>query len=161
MTDSKVVEILAPIERDQAILQLRLSGVSVARLARQYHLTERAVCRILDKLLPVITPETRARYLRESLGTLDQLQSWWTADARSSPAAAGLLLKIQEQRSTLLGLNAPMRLDPIQIVAAATPERGSSTQDMLDALNRIVRERERKSAATENGAVIEHDPTVN
>jgi hypothetical protein len=121
------VEIRSPGERDAQFLQLRLAGVSIGTIAHRYKVRERVVLKALDKLLPTLDAATRARYLRESLGTLDMLQSWWTSEAKRSATACSLVLKIQEQRSTLLGLNAPIRLDPIQVVAAAAPEE-SSTQ---------------------------------
>jgi DNA-binding NarL/FixJ family response regulator len=54
-------------ERDQQILQLRLSGVSIPQIAKRYRLTDKAVVRAIDKLLPTLDVATRARYLKETL----------------------------------------------------------------------------------------------
>jgi hypothetical protein len=152
MSDSSdggnVVEILTPAQRERELLQLRLSGVSVAELSRRYRLTDRAVLKAIDKQLPALDATTRARYLKQSIATLDLLQSWWTGEAKRSPTACGLLLKILDQRAQLLGLQAPLRLDPIQVVnAASAPE--SSTAALLRELDRIAGER------AQGGPVIE------
>jgi hypothetical protein len=137
-----VIEITSPAEHDAEILQLRLSGVALRRIEKQYNLTEGQVLASLDRTLPLIDAATRARYLREAIGQLDQLQSWWTAEARHSAAACALLIKINERRCALLGLDAAQhsRMDPTRVVEEAGPDQGSTAQ-LIKELDRICAER--------------------
>jgi hypothetical protein len=132
------VEALESAERDQQILQLKLSGVSTKQIGKRFHLSDRAVASALDRVLPQLDSVERARYWKASVATLDMLQSWWTAEAKSSPAACTLLLKILEQRSMLLGIQAPVKLD-LQLAASAEPTQ-TSTQLLVAALDRIAAE---------------------
>jgi hypothetical protein len=156
---NNVVDILPQAQRDEQILTLRLSGVSVAQIGKKYRLSDKAVLRVIDKLLPTLSAASRARYLQTSIATLDLLQSWWTAEARTWTAACSLVLRICEQRNQLLGLFAPVRVGPIEIVNAAQPQpEGGSTQELIDALERISRERqEHRSANGSDAVVIEHE----
>jgi hypothetical protein len=135
--------------------------VSVPQIGKQYRLTDKAVVKVLEKLLPTLDVATRARYLRESLGTLDMLQAWWTGQARTSAVAAGLVLKIQERRSALLGLDMPVRLD-LQVLQAGDRPQEGSTEALLEQLHRIARERpsglRRIEAALDAGVEPSPDP---
>ena len=149
------VEITSPDECDAQVLHLRLAGVSVRRIGRQYGLTDKQVLAALDRTLPTLDAEARARYLRESLGQLDELSSWWYGQAKTSAPAAMLCLRINERKAALLGLDAPqhVRLDPVQIIANAGPQQGS-TEALIAELDRIVAERKCSPAAPQ----IDYDP---
>lgn len=42
--------------------------------------------------------------------------------------AANVILKAQERKATLLGLNAPLRVDPIQLAQESAPQLSSTGQ---------------------------------
>ena len=134
-----IVEILTQSERDQRILQLRLAGVAVRRIGKQFRMSDKSVLAALDRTLPAVDAVSRARLFKQDLATLDQLQAWWFAQAKTSPTAAGIVLKILERRSQMCGLDAPVRLDPIQITTGGKPQQ-SSTAQLLAALDAIAKE---------------------
>jgi hypothetical protein len=142
MADSNVIDIQSPADRDSEMVQLRVAGVGIGRIAKQYGVTERVVLQALDRGLPQLGPEARAQYLRRSVGQLDQLSAWWFGAAKTNVAAAMLCLKINERMASLLGLDAAQtsRLDPTRIIEAAEPQ-GTSTDALLRELNRIAAER--------------------
>jgi hypothetical protein len=129
--------------RDQQVLGLRLAGVSTRKIARELKISDKEVIAALYRALPVIDAAYRARILREELERLDQLQSWWHTQARTSATAAAIVLKIAERRAQMLGLDAPahVRLDPVQIVAGAEPQP-YETAALIAALDRIAGERQ-------------------
>jgi hypothetical protein len=141
MSDSSnVVEILTPADRDRRVLQLKIAGASVRAIGRQFRMTDKAVLAAVDRGLPTLDSVARARIFKTDLATLDQLQSYWFAQSKNSPIAANIVLRILERRAQLLGLDSPIRLDPIQIVSNGQPPEGS-TEALLAALNAIARER--------------------
>jgi hypothetical protein len=154
---ASAVEITSPDECDAQVLHLRLAGVSVRRIGRQYGLTDKQVLAALDRTLPTLDAEARARYLRESLGQLDELSSWRYGQAKTSAPAAMLCLRINERKAALLGLDAPahVRLDPVQIIANAGPQQGS-TAALIAELDRIAEERNRSAPRLQ----IEPDPAA-
>jgi len=145
-----VVEFLTPADRDQRVMQLRLAGVSIRAIGKEFKLTDRAVISALDRALPVVTAVTRARYLRETLATYDYLQTCWYLQAKSSTSAAALVMEISKRRAQLLGLDAPqhVRLDPVQLVAGGKPDE-NSTEALLRELNRIAGERDEPSCSAQ------------
>jgi hypothetical protein len=153
---ASAVEITSPDECDAQVLHLRLAGVSVRRIGRRYGLTDKQVLAALDRTLPTLDAEAPARYLRESLGQLDELSSWWYGQAKTSAPAAMLCLRINERKAALLGLDAPqhVRMDPIQIIANAGPQQGS-TAALIAELDRIAEERQRSVP----GLLVEGDPS--
>jgi hypothetical protein len=140
MSEGTVVEFLTLAERDQQMLQLRLAGVSITTIASRYKVKPKTVMTALDSLLPSLNNETRARYLKESIAACDLLTSWWWAQSRTSLGAAALILKIQERRAALLGLDTPAQVRVDLAVAGAGPQQ-SSTAELLEALDRIAGEK--------------------
>jgi hypothetical protein len=136
------VELISPDDLDRKVLALRLAGVSIRKVGRELKLTDKQVLASLDRGLPRLDGPARSRYLRESLAQLDELQSWWHTAARTSATAAAIVLKVNERRGALLGLDAPahLRLDPVRIVAGAEPQE-SSTEALPRELDRIAAER--------------------
>jgi hypothetical protein len=61
------------LEDENRILQLRLSGLSVRRLAREFKLRETEIIRILDAALPPLNQATKIRLFREDIARLDDL----------------------------------------------------------------------------------------
>jgi hypothetical protein len=123
-------------DRDQRMLDLRVGGVGVRAIARQFKINIKMVLEVLDRLLPTVTVEDRMRILRTDLERLDQLEAVWfkTAKEESDAQATSLVLRIQERRSSLLGLDAPAKIDIAQVSQA---ERGTTTDQIEAALNRI------------------------
>jgi|tagenome__1003787_1003787.scaffolds.fasta_scaffold20537934_2 hypothetical protein len=131
-------------ERDHEILQLRLAGLSIRRLAREFKVTDREVLRALERGLPQLTPETRTRMFREDLLRLDELMIHWFAAAKNGSASAAnatqLCLRIMERRSALCGLDAPVHWR-IEVIEQAAASAESSTAALLKELDRIAAER--------------------
>jgi hypothetical protein len=134
---ANVVTFQTAAERDREILQLRLAGISISQIARRYRCKEKTVVAALDAQLPLLDNETRFRYLREAVSQLDQLTAWWWTAAKTSATATNIILKINEQRAQLLGLNAPAKIDLVRVNEAPPP---MSTEELLSALNRIAAE---------------------
>jgi hypothetical protein len=137
---SSVVTFQTAAERSRRMVELRVAGASLDQIARLFKVKQQTVINALNDLLPALDIETRARYLRESIQQLDSLNSYWWAQARTSTAAASLCLRICEQRALLLGLNAPVRLDPVRVTVGNGPAEGS-TEQLIAELNRIAEEK--------------------
>jgi hypothetical protein len=149
---SDVTELVTP-EDENRILQLRLSGLSVRRLAREFKLRETEIIRILDAALPPLSQATRIRLFREDIARLDDLLiAFYPQAKQGNAAAAGICLKLLERRAAMVGTDAPVRVDAVvEQAAAAAPQ---STAALIEELDRIVRERGRSAS----GLVIEGGP---
>jgi hypothetical protein len=147
-----VVELVTP-EDENRILQLRLSGMSVRRLAREFKLRETEIIRILDAALPPLNQATKIRLFREDIARLDDLLIAFYPEARKgNVASAGICLKLLERRAAMVGMDSPVRIDiSAEAVAAETPR---STAALIEELDRIVAERQRPA----HDLRIDHDP---
>lgn len=81
--------------------------------------------------------QARIRLIHRQLERLEELKRTFPERAKDGDVASGsLVVRIQERRSTLLGLNAPIRVDPVELVRAEKPQL-SSTQQLLEAVRRL------------------------
>ena len=143
--DDNVVSL---IDREEAIFKARLSGKSVRRIAQEFHTDVPQVEAIIERMCPTIDTQMRAVALALDLERLDELQETFYSDAvKGDVQAAAILLKIAERRSAYLGIDAPVRVDPVQLLAAAKP-RPTSTDLIEAALRRIAAEHKPKDAGT-------------
>lgn len=149
MSDStEIAELVTEVELDSKILQLRLAGMSIRRLAKEFRMHNAAVLDSLDRSLPPLDHETRVRLYREDLSRLDDLLMAFYAQAKEgNPVSAGLCLRFLERRAEMLGSDAPQRVD---VVLGRKAEQGGSTAKLLEALDRIAAERD--------GSIVEHVP---
>jgi hypothetical protein len=153
---TNIFELTAPAERDAKILALRLAGVSIRKIGREYKMTDAAVLESLDRSLPCLDAHTRARYLRESLAELDELKSWWHLRAKDSPAAAAIVLKIAERRAAMLGLDQPAATR-VEIITSQSADSPDSMAQLEAALAAVANERP-AARQIEHEAEVAPDP---
>jgi hypothetical protein len=109
-------------ERDQAIFEARLAGKSVRQLARQHRLTMAQVDDIVATHLVPETVEEQARAKQIELARLDVCQNAIHDKVRAGNVAAVMAsVKIGERQAAIRGSDAPLKLDPIQLLQAAQP----------------------------------------
>lgn len=110
--------------RHQDAVTLRANGKSVREIARLLGCTQRDVNEALDEHAKrSLTPQNRARLIGSELATLDAMSEPFIKAAKAGDhQSAVVVLKIQTRRALLLGLDAPVRHDPIQLIAASEPQ---------------------------------------
>jgi hypothetical protein len=64
--DNNIIDLVPSLD-EQAVLSLRLSGLSIRRLSRHFKCTETKILDILDAALPPLSNENRVRLLREDI----------------------------------------------------------------------------------------------
>jgi hypothetical protein len=121
--DDEAAEFLA-----QDVVTLRASGKSVREIARLLGCARREVDEALDEHAKrCLTPQNRARLIGSELATLDAMSEPFIKLAKAGDAQAAIVvLKIQTRRSLLLGLDAPIRHDPIELIASSEPKLNST-----------------------------------
>jgi hypothetical protein len=163
MDDGNNVVVLHDDEFAERVLKARLdTGKSIKRLAREFQVSERAILAALNRALPPLNPETRVRLFKEDLQRLDALATYWHGVAMSGGSGAGsatqLTLRIMERRAALCGLDAPLHAR-LEIAAQQAPNEPSSTQALLEQLERIVAERPAPACPIiEGGMLVEGEP---
>jgi hypothetical protein len=144
MTESTVVDVL---DLDAAVLERRLAGLSIRRLAREFKLSEKAVLDSLDRSLPKLSPELKIRIYREDLQRLEALvAAHWASAATGSQSSTQVILRLLERRASMIGADAPTKID---IVIDQVGQHPTSTDQLLAELDRIAAERQ------PNGLLIE------
>lgn len=133
MTEAVIVEDRS--SRDENIFRARLAGISPRRLAEQHGLQLAEVNAIVAKKLVRLDHSYRAQALALDLEMLGELQARTFKTAMTGDIGAGhLLLKIAERRADMLGLDAPTRLDVMQVQA----HEQSSTEEIRAALDELM-----------------------
>jgi hypothetical protein len=118
------------LPRDERAFRMRLLGLPVRTIAQQLGCTPADVARAIEERLPRIDNAFRMSTFSLDLARLDQLTSkCLEAISHGSLGVGGsLLLKCLERRAQMLGLDAPIRIDPVELVEATRPE--SSTENL-------------------------------
>lgn len=134
MTEAVIVE--DHNSRDENVFRARLAGISPRRLAEQHGLQLAQVNAIVAKKLVRLDNSYRAQALALDLEMLGELQARTFKTAMTGDIGAGhLLLKIAQRRSDLLGLDAPVRLDLMQVQTHEV----SSTAEIRSALDELMK----------------------
>ncbi|MGR4930615.1 hypothetical protein ACIPUD_27985 [Bradyrhizobium sp. CAR08] len=121
---------------DAQILTHRMAGISVRAIMRRYGMTKRDVEAALDRALPQINNATRIATIKLELERLDQLiRPFFVKALAGDTAAASILVKLSERRSSLLGLDAPLRIDATLVESYDNP---TTTADLESAINLLV-----------------------
>ena len=125
-------------ERDKQIVDLVIGGKRVDDVARMMACTVADVNLCLDcAAAAYLTAQSRVRSIFIDSMRLERAQEAIVPAANAGDdKAINCLAKLSERRSALLGLNAPLRIDPIQLAEAAQPKL-SSTRVLMDAINRL------------------------
>ena len=123
--------------RDDRIYRMRLLGFSPRTIAEKLGIAVTDVHLATDARMPKVTNEYRARAFALDLDRLELLTTkCLEAISKGSLAAGHLLLKVLERRAYMLGTDAPLRIDPIELVAK--PE--TSTENLRRVFNEMRRE---------------------
>jgi hypothetical protein len=137
MSDDIPINVVQLTDRDQQIFQLRLMGESVGNIARQFRLAPEQVVAIVSAQCTSISEQFRKHTLELELERLDDLERPYYPKAREgNHQSLAACLKIAELRADYLGIRAPVRVDPVQLVAMAAPQK-TSTDKIEEALARI------------------------
>jgi hypothetical protein len=115
---------------DRQVVQMRTDGKSEAEISSLLGVTVADIHRAIDKRAAVVlSAQNRVRRIYLELQRLDELQVPFQKQAKAGDVASGALcVKIQERRATLMGLNAPLKVDPIALVEAAGARQTSTEQ---------------------------------
>jgi hypothetical protein len=125
------------IDRD-AIIADAVKGETNKAIARRHDCTIKDVYEVLDEhASEVLTPHNRARVLTIELQRLDELHRVFhrVAVEKQDPAAGTLCVKISERKASLLGLNAPVRLDATQLTDQQLQK--TSTQRIREVIGQL------------------------
>jgi hypothetical protein len=135
VTDNNIIELP---DRDEQMFQARLSGQSVRSIARQFRVSEAQVQATVARLCTPVNVQMRVHTLQLELERLDQLEAVFYARATNEgdPQSAVICVKIAERRAAYLGIDAPVKVDPVQLAEAAAP-KPTSTDRIRAALDRI------------------------
>jgi hypothetical protein len=125
------------IDDDDGILKARIGGRSVLRIACERGVTEAAVDEALDRRADaMLSGKHLRRALMLQLARLDELVEVFHPKALGGdPICGALVVKIEERRSTLLGLNAPAGF-AVEVIKPAPAEQ-ASTDKIRAAFDRI------------------------
>jgi hypothetical protein len=122
----------------EAIIADAVNGETNKAIARRHGCTVKDVHGILDEhASEVLTPYNRARVLSIELQRLDELHWIFHKHAVEThdPASGTLCVKISERKACLLGLNAPVRLDAMQLTDQQLQK--TSTQRIREVIDQL------------------------
>jgi hypothetical protein len=133
---------MSEIIDDDGSLTARVLGRSVRRVAREHGMTEGAVDEVLDQRADaMLSGKHLRRALMLQLARLDELVEVFHPKALGGdPICGALVVRIEERRSTLLGLNAPIG-HAVSVVQHEPVEAPTSTDRIRAAFDRIRRKR--------------------
>jgi hypothetical protein len=115
-------------ERDKQIFDLVVEGRTEAEVCRMLGVTVADVHRALDWAGQVmLSAQNRVRIIAVDAARCERMiQDFLPASHSRDDKAANVILKAQERKATLLGLNAPLRVDPIALAQEAGPHETST-----------------------------------
>jgi hypothetical protein len=98
-------------------------GHSTRAIAKRFNRSAANVEHVLDSVLPPVNERARLRSIRVCVAQLDSLlQKFLTRALNEGDTPCGLLaVKILERKCLLLGLDAPTRIDPVQLALHVEP----------------------------------------
>jgi hypothetical protein len=125
-------------DRERQICDLRVSGKPVAEVCQMLGVTVADINRALDRAAQAaLTPSARVRTIHIEAARMEVLEEAFMAPAKGGDdKAAMVVIRAQERKATLMGLNAPLRTDPVQLAIEAAPQL-TSTQKLRDIFNRV------------------------
>jgi hypothetical protein len=123
--------------RDRQIVELR-TGKSEGEICRLLGCTVADVHRAIDARAAVtLSAQNRLRLIYLQLQRIEELEAAFMPQAKAGEVASGALItKLMERKSTLLGLNAPIRVDPIQLQESVGLQL-TSTESVLEKIRRL------------------------
>jgi hypothetical protein len=123
---------------DRQIVDMRIAGKGEGEISRLLAVTIADVHRAVDaQASATLSAPNRVRMIYLQSQRLEELEAAFMPQAKSGDVASGaLVVKIQERRATLMGLNAPLRVDQIQLPDAIHPQL-TSTESVLEKIRRL------------------------
>jgi hypothetical protein len=118
-------------ERDRQIVDLRVKGKSEAEVCQMLGVTVPDIHRALDRAAQAsMTPQARVRDIYLDAARMERAQQIFLPLMESADdKAAMVVIRAQERKATLLGSNAPLRVDPIAL-ATEVAQPLTSTQQL-------------------------------
>lgn len=133
MTDT--VTMLDEKSREDQVYRMRLIGTSVRAIADHFAISVADVNRIVDSRMVKLDNALRVRAVALDYERLEEMQIRFLRDALKGDVTAGhLVLKIAERRAAMLGTDAPLRVDPVQLIDA-TGHKPTSTEELQSAID--------------------------
>jgi hypothetical protein len=116
-------------ERDRQLVDLRVNGKSVGDICALFSVTPQDITRALDRAAQeALTPRSRVRMIHVEQARIEMIEEAFLPAAKGGDdRAAQVVIRAQERKATLLGLNAPvhMHVDPIALALEAKPRENS------------------------------------
>ena len=132
-------------ERERQICDLRVKGKTEGEVCAMLGVTVPDIHRALDGAAQAaMTPQARVRSIYLDAARLERIQQvFYPLMEGGDDRAAQVIIRAQERSATLVGANAPLRVDPIALALEAAPAL-SSTDAMLAAFARLRAEDKRR-----------------
>jgi hypothetical protein len=128
------------ITREQAMFRQRLAGKSLRNIAADFGCELEEVQKIVAGMCTGITNRIKLHTIELELERLDELQAAFHEKAKAGdPQCAAIVLRIQERRAALLGLDTPTKIDAIQIAIATAPAP-TGIERIRAAIERVARQ---------------------
>ncbi len=137
---------------DATLIRDRISGQSVASIAKHRGVTQSDVLAALDRYAATsISDRTRRHNLALELARLDDLQTAYYEKAKGGDLqAAQLVAKLIERRCIILGLHTPQQA-VVQIIEADAPPRPTNTDRIEAALNALLTDQRKNGSSGDGG----------
>lgn len=138
---SEVVQLLPEPEpeRDEKIFKdWRTGKRTIVQLARDHGLPQSQITAILDRHLPLLTPQAQVRELRHLLHDLEELRCAYhqIAIAENDPEAANVAVRTTHEIAQLrMFVGGSAHNDPIQLQRTADPQTQTGS---LEAYERVL-----------------------
>jgi hypothetical protein len=129
-------------ERERQICDLRVKGKTEAEVCAMLGVTVPDIHRALDRAAQAaLTPAARLRGIFIDAARLEHIQQVFIPLVESGDdKAAMVIIRAQERKATLMGDNAPLRVDPIALTAEGGPQL-TSTEELRAVFDQMRRRR--------------------
>ena len=132
---SKVVSLVDVDTRAEQAFQLRLTGMSVRKIAKQLGMTEAEAQKAIESQCVPLSQQLRKHSLELELSKLDEIEEIFHSSMKEkNHASAAVIMRVKEMRADLLGYRAAIRVDATQIVQAEQPNTTEKIQRVFDEL---------------------------
>jgi hypothetical protein len=123
--------------RDSRIYHMRLLGSSPRAIADDFGISVADVNAAVDGAMVKVDNAYRLRAMTLDLERLEAMLARFLGDALNGDLAAGhLCLKIAERKAAMLGTDAPVRVDAVQLTQVTGPQP-TSTERISALIDRI------------------------
>lgn len=123
MTQYTNVKDINSRERMNLALSLRKAGATLDQIAKQCSYGSRSSAHKALKRAMAELPRENAQELRDlQVARYDELLVAWWQRAKKDITAAHLVLKIEDQRARLLGLNMEPTVEPVRVLIREIPQ---------------------------------------